>query len=250
MDRRNLNRITAGALTLSILIVALMLSGSLSQPSRIVLPQEEKTTDEIPGLSDSSGNALTAVTVTPQTVQAAIETLSRPNIYLRTVSVQHFWSGGSGTAETTVSVNGPWTRLDRTLPDERLRHTLTDGEITYIWHSDSDTVFQGAAGDISADMEQSIPTYENVLTLPVSSIVTADDRTISDLTNCIYVETAADEAGYSLRYWISVETGLLVAAEKVLGEETVYRMWEVNMDLAPEFGEEFTLPNGTILIDN
>ena len=250
MDRRNLNRITAAVLTLAILVVALMLSGSLKRPSRIVLPQEEETADETPGVSDSPSGSLTMVTITPQTVQTAIETLARPEVYRRTVSVQQFWSGGSGTVETIVSSQAPWLRTDRTLADGRLRHTLTDGKTTYIWQSDSDTVFEAAAGEISADMEQLIPTYEDVLELPADSIVIADYRTISDVTNCIYVETAVDEFGYSLHYWVSVESGLLVAAEKLQENETVYRMWETAIDLTPVFEEEFTLPDGTILATN
>jgi len=250
VDRRNLNRITAAVLTLAILVVALMLSGSLKRPSRIVLPQEEENSSEMPGVSDSSGDALTMITITPQTVQAAIETLARPEIYRRTVSVQQFWNGGNGTVETTVASLAPWLRIDRTLADGRLRHTLTDGEATYIWLSDSDTVFKAAAGEISADMEQLIPTYEDVLELPTDSIITADYRTISDVTNCIYVETAVDEFGYSQHYWVSVESGLLVAAERLQENKTVYRMWETAIDLTPVFEEEFTLPDGTILITN
>ena len=66
--------------------------------------------------------------------------------------------------------------------------------------------------------------------------------------NCIYVETAADAYGYVLRYWVSVDTGLLVAAEKQLDGETVYRMWETSSELDPIIETEFTLPDGTDLL--
>ena len=250
MDRHNLNRITAATLTLAILVVALMLSGSFKRPSRIELPSEEENYTEAPSVSDSSTDHLTVVSITPQTVQTAIETLQRPVVYRRTVRVQHFWGeDSSGTVETTVSVSSPWTRLDRILVDGRIRHSLTDGERTYIWLSNSSDVFKTSAGSISSDEELAIPTYEDVLTLPVENIITADYRTISDTTNCIYVETSADDYGYSLHYWISVDSGLLVAAEKLLNGETVYRMWETGIDLVPAFEDEFTLPDGTILLN-
>ena len=51
------------------------------------------------------------------------------------------------------------------------------------------------------------------------------------------------------RYWVSVDTGLLVAAEKLSGKETVYRMWQTAIDLVPVFTDEFTLPDGTVLAE-
>ena len=71
------------------------------------------------------------------------------------------------------------------------------------------------AGDITPDDEQAIPTYETILDLPVEDIAAADYRSVSDV-NCIYVETVQDPEGYTQRYWVSVETGLLVASERLL----------------------------------
>lgn len=249
MDKRKLNRITAVFLTLLVLVVAFMLSGSFRRTSRVVLPQESQQDEQISGFPGDSTDVLTVVAVAPDTVQAAIETLARPEQYRQTVSVQQFWSGGNGTSETTAAVLTPWSRLDRQLADGRQRHVLTDGETTYLWYNSEQSVLRVSAGSISADMEQSIPTYEDVLQLPVETIAAADYRTIGDQVNCIYVETAADEAGYTLRYWVSVDTGLLVAAEKLSGKETVYRMWQTAIDLVPVFTDEFTLPDGTVLAE-
>ena len=47
-----------------------------------------------------------------------------------------------------------------------------------------------------------------------------------------------------------MEAGLLVAAEKLLGEETVYRMWQTSEEFSPVIDREFTLPDGTdVLVD-
>ncbi len=75
-------------------------------------------------------------------------------------------------------------------------------------------MFSGPAGDISPDAEQAIPTYEDVLALPPEHIAQADYRMVSDV-RCIYVETAEDDWGYTQRYWVSVDTGLLVVAERL-----------------------------------
>ena len=70
------------------------------------------------------------IAVTPETVQTAIETLTRPRQYSRVIRVEQLWDGGSGSFETTVTVSGRWTRTDRSLSDGQVRHTITDGEIT------------------------------------------------------------------------------------------------------------------------
>ena len=146
-------------------------------------------------------------------------------------------------------VNGAWTRIDRSMPDGRIRHTITGDENVYIWYNHEDEVYSTAAGNISADNEQTIPTYEDILELPVEMIVAADYRMISDI-DCIYVETAEDTAGYVLRYWVSVDTGLLTVAEKLLEEEPVYRMASLSVEQGITMEMDFTLPDGTVLIES
>ena len=97
-------------------------------------------------------------------------------------------------------------------------------------------------------MEQTIPTYEDVLSLPADTIAQADYRMVSDV-RCIYVETAADESGCVQRYWISVDTGLLVVAERLQDDEPVYRMAALTLDAAAPEEESFTLPDGTVLME-
>ena len=143
-----------------------------------------------------------------------------------------------------MTVNGPWTRTDRTMPDGRARHTITGPETVYVWYNNEKSVYSGPVGAVSADVEQSIPTYEDILELSPEQISAADYRTISGV-NCIYVEAAEDDGGYVLRYWVSVDTGLLVAAEKLLDGQRVYRMEALTVDQTEPAATEFTLPDGT-----
>ena len=229
------------------LIVALMLSTTLRRTSHITLPGTEQTPGQTSDGPAVSGDALTVVEVAPDTVQSAIATLSRPETYRRTVTVEQFWDGGSGAYETTVTVNGTWTRTDRTMPDGQVRHTILGEENVYIWYNQEQDVYTAPAGTFSADNEQTIPTYEDILELPVETIAIADFRTISNV-NCIYVETAMDDAGYVMRYWVSVDTGLLTVAERLMGEEPVYRMASLAADQGSETESAFLLPDGTNLL--
>lgn len=247
MKRRKLSRAAVGFAGLIALVVVLMLINSLRPSPEIELPSQEE--EGMQSEENSSGDGLTVVEIRPDTVQAAVATLERPETYRRELVVQQFWDSGSGTMENTVTVSGGWTRVDQTLARDRVRHSVTDGRMTYIWYNSQRTVYEAQTGEISADMEQAIPTYEDVLDLPMEEISAANYQTLSNM-NCIYVETAADAYGYVLKYWVSVDSGLLVAAEKLLDGETVYRMWETSADLNPTVGSEFTLPDGTDLLAN
>ena len=263
--KRTQKLVTWGIVILVVLVVLLMLVSNLRRSSRVVLP-DTNTSAEGGGDLPAEGGALTVVEVTPETVQAAIETLHRPEAYSRTVTVEYLWTGGSGTIELSTAVSAPWTRVDRTLPDGQVRHSITDGETTYIWYNGESEVYTGPAGAISADAEETIPTYEDVLAgladpydyfgpldadsvlaLPQERIVQADYRVVSDV-RCIYAETAEDAWGYAQRYWVSVDTGLLVVAERLQKGETVYRMAALEADQTAPPAETFTLPDGTDLL--
>ena len=246
MDKRRLKFITWGFVLLTAVIVALMLMSNLRRSSRVELPDTENDaqgSENVP----TEGSALTVVEVRPETVQAAIETLHRPQAYRRSVTVEYLWNSDSGTAEMTTAVLNGWTRVDRTLADGQTRHVITDGTVSYIWYNEESDFHTGASADISADAEQAIPTYEEILALPPETITQADYSTVSDV-RCIYVETAEDEWGYTQRYWVSVDTGLLVVAERLYDGEPVYRMAALTVDQSIPSTYDFTLPDGTILV--
>ena len=247
MEKRKLKWLTWGIVAFMVLAVGVILSGTLRRTSHITLPEAESSAGQDSERPDSADDTLTVIEVVPSTVQAAIETLARPESYRRTVTVEQFWSGGSGSYEVKTAVSGPWTRIDRTMPDGRVRHTATGPETVYVWYNNEKNVYSGPVGGISADAEQSIPTYEDILDLPVEQIVAADYRMISDVC-CIYVETAEDPSGYVLRYWVSVDTGLLAAAEKLQEGSTVYRMAALTADQSELPQDTFLLPDGTSVL--
>lgn len=243
MERRKLNWITWGFVALTMIVLALMLAGILRRPTAITLP-DPNTAPEQNGGGMEEG-VLTVVEVTPETVQAAVATLARPQRYRRTVTVEQLWSGGSGSYETAVAVLGPWTRTDRTMPDGRVRHTITGEEMVYIWYNAETEVYAAPVGEITADREQPIPTYEDVLRLDPWEILEADYREASGVS-CIYVEAQGEDC--VLRYWVSVETGLLTAAEKLVDGETVYRMASLTLGAEP-VAADLALPDGTLLAE-
>ena len=243
MDKRKLNWITWSFVALTVLVLAMMLAMTLRSPVEIVLPDPDTAQDASDGMLDATGD-VAVVEVAPSTVQAAIATLDRPEVYRRTLTIEQIWSGGSRSYEIAETVRGGWTRTDRTMPDGRVRHTITGPEDVYIWYNSETSVYHGPAGEITADNELPIPTYEEILDLDPETITAADYRELLGEA-CIYTE--AQTGDYTLRYWVSVENGLLVSAEKLAGEETVYSMTALAVDQTEPTAADFTLPDGTVV---
>ena len=69
-----------------------------------------------------------------------------------------------------------------------------------------------------------------------------------DGARCIYVEVYREELGYLERYWISVSSGLLTAAETEKDGRVVYAMSSSQLVSPLAGGEDaFTLPEGRVL---
>ncbi len=62
-------------------------------------------------------------------------------------------------------------------------------------------------------------------------------------------KTEPDDAGYVERYWVSVSSGLLAAAERECDGAVVYRMAALTVSYDGVDAEDFTLPNGTVLYE-
>ena len=243
MRKWRVTPIGAAFVALVLLVLLFVLRGALHHPTRVVLPQETSSTED-DGLS-LDDNSAGRVTVRPDTVQSAVATLARPARYTRSITIERYYTGGSGVDRSTVSVDGAWMRTDTEEASGELSHTVTNGEKTWLWYGSGKEYFESAAS-FTADEEQGIPTYEDILRLDEKSIASADYRLL-DTVDCIYVETAADALGYVERYWVSVSDGLLCAAEKLNGDEVVYRMAGMTVDTAAPGADAFTLPDGTKL---
>lgn len=245
MGKQKMTPIGIACILLVLLVVAFMVRGSLREPEKIVLPPEPSTTE--PSGPNVDNEAVDRVEVRPDTVQSAIEVLARPRVYTRTITVERYWSGGSGVSVITAAAADGWLRLDVTETDGQTRHVITGDDAVYIWYGSSRKVYSGASA-LTQDAEQGILTYEDILALPPERIAAADYRALEGV-NCIYVETEPDEAGYVERYWVSVSSGLLAAAERECDGAVVYRMAALTVSYDGVDAEDFTLPDGTVLYE-
>ena len=224
-------RTALAAVIILVVLAAVLYSFSMNlfgPTPELVLPDPDATASTGPSAEPSGGQGGVLVEVSPQTVQSLIASLSRYESYSRTAAVEYFDGGQSvGTASARVWADGGWIRTDVTLASGRVEHAILGDGRLWLWYDRESTVYQGPAEDLSADLIQRVPTYEDVLALDKQSI---------------------SAAGYVERYWISETSGLLMAAETEKDGELVYTMssQEVVSPLDQAAGV-FALPDGTQL---
>lgn len=217
---------------------------------QVVLPSPDASSGGESSVStDSSSNSLHRVEVTPETVQNVIASLARSTSYYRECSIESFWGDDNSTLTTVkVWVDGAWSHVCQTMPSGLIRHDLVGSDHVYYWYEGEDSWLTAPAQSGSADLAQHLPTYETVLELPMDSITAAGYEEKGDLP-CIYVAVDSTVDGYQECYWISVDSGLLVAAETTQDGVLTYRMSALTpiQSLVSTDNNIFALPDGTVL---
>ena len=162
--------------------------------------------------------------ITPDTVQAAISTLSRAQSYSRTVTVKYYWPGGESSTELYSWVDGERTRI-RIQLDADSENILVDGNTLYIWYDSIPAeVYSGPVTDsLEADQWLRCLSYEDLLELPATDIFTAAYELYNG-ESCIYVEYNSGELGYTNHIYVSASTGLLMRAETYDSTGLIYSM--------------------------
>ena len=250
MDQKN--RVVFSAAVILLIFAALLISfGRIffnTHTPDVVLPQVSDSAPGSSGSSDpSSQSSGQTVSVTTQTVQNVIATLDRVDSYYREVTVEQFWTGGSSSSTVQVWTDQEWSLVRQLLPNNTVRQDLIGPETAYYWYQGSSRYESTPAGELSADLAQRLPTYETVLNLSTASITDAGYELKGDIP-CIYVQSVDNTSNHIKRYWVSVDSGLLVSAELHRNETLIYRMTALSPIQSPcPAGAAFQLPDGTVL---
>lgn len=210
------------------------------------------------GLSDSSLEAgganagFLSVEVTKTTVQYIIQSLQRQDSYYRELTFELFSEGGDSEQGSIFNIKA-WTDGDCTMTTESSSSGLTQHIIVnegkrYVWYGNDQRYRETPAEKKESDLAQRILTYEDVIDLPTENIVDAG-HDMKDGKYCIWVEYSEESVGYLERYWIEIESGLLVAAETRNKEDgrLIQRLTETHYEAPINQQVKFILPDGTIL---
>ncbi|HWS42228.1 MAG TPA: hypothetical protein VN421_03995 [Pseudoflavonifractor sp.] len=248
------NRTIFVVLIAIVIVVAVFFSFGLNlfmtDTPDVYLPDVTDSPGEEPGPGGTADpDRYTRVDVTPETVQDVIRTMVplQPKSFHRTVTVQTALGDGTmGTTENSVWVDFGWTMVESLWQSGVTEHTIVGEGHVYRWFSGDWTYKDWDGEERDANMAQRIPTYEDVLDLD-RDLITATGYENKNGLPCVYVEVAENELGNRERYWVSVETGLLVAAETRKGEETLLLMSSGTVESPVQQGRSFALPDGTVL---
>ena len=230
------------AVGILLFIALLSTQHMLHEDNTITLPARTPDSETDDNKNDSVD--LNILSITPATVQAAVSTLSRPASYQRTQTITLYWNGGESTTTAQVFVHSGITRIDATLKDGTICHTLLSGETSCVWYDDETEWTTMRTQQLSADALQRMPTYESVLELDATQIVQAE-YCLHNGVYCIYIQTAPNLDGYAERYWISTQSGLLYAAERTMDGNVIYRFSATEPGIDPPDESLFLLPDGS-----
>lgn len=192
---------------------------------------------------------LLRVEVTPRTVQTVIASLSVPESYYRNLQTWLFW-GVDNSAQTTVEVwvDRNLTQVQKNLPSAVVRHEILTEDTVYFWYDGDSQYLTTQRSDFATELSQTIPNYQTVLDLEQDAILTANYQT-KEGQPCIYVEASSAPLFLNEHYWISTETGLLIASETYDGETLIYRMEGFSTITIPiPEQRSFVLPDGNLLV--
>ncbi len=249
---------TVGLIAVAGLFILLLLFSFglpfFSRSEELTLPTDEQLRPTVPEGGASGTPDYTVVQITPTNVQAVIGTLARQAQYYREWTVQRYWGSVDAPQEakdTVLSWNdGENSRTTLMTATGTIQNCIVKDGTAHLWYSGQRTYRSYPVRSQEAiDLTQNIPTYESVLSLKETDIVRAGYETY-ETTACIFVEARIDDLGYLERYWVSVESGLLFAAETVreVDDMVLYRMYEkVSAPLKDTDSKQFTLPDGTLL---
>lgn len=231
MDRSRtvLFLVVAAVLVAAAVLLALFFSGFGGETAEVRLPQ---TFTGEPGEPDGpAAEGLLLANVTPETVQAVVSTLVRPDSYSRQLTVTRFWEGGSRTEAVSVWQKSGMLRVLVDSAGEQKNILYYQGSVSIWYGSDSEHVFHYQSEDPAlGDSLQQIPTYEDLLALDPASIREAGYiRHGGGWRIMASAETAGGGLGV---YYISIETGLLEEAERWEDGRLVYSLSAGEADLS------------------
>ena len=123
-----------------------------------------------------------------------------------------------------------------------VRLMQSGGGFVTVWQEGlfEDAVMYPSSDPELIDALQMLPTYENLLALDPAQIEAAGYVKLDGAWR-IMATVREQPTGYRMGYYISIETGLLEAAERWDGDTLLYRMTAETADLAAPEDELFRL---------
>lgn len=229
-----------GIIAAVVLIIAAVLISTVS--SRNKTPVISLPSPPANGNSSELGSDENSLDVTAETVCSALKILNRTENYSRTYTVKTLWEGGE--SEESISVWQKGDKVRMTISGKnKTKNLLILGDELYIWYDNSVGFLKTTLdkeGYSSADSFARLITYEELFDTAPEDIT---DAGYVDKLNqpCIFAEYISD-GDYVNRIYVSVDTGLLVASEKLKNGKEVITMATTSTELITPADSVFAVP--------
>lgn len=233
---------------------------SISSPPIILPSLASPSTDDSHQQAENS--SLYRIEVTPTTLHNVILALQKNTSYSRSINTTLYGQDNALTTTTQIWYQDGLTHVSKTLPTGLIRHDMIlnpehlpensplaqESPFSYYWYQDSQTYLSQPLTSYANDLAQHIPTYETILNLNIDAIQQANYQ-IKEGFPSIFIEATPPPLYYTERFWVSTETGLLLAAETYEGDKLIYSMTGYTPITSPlPAGTHFSLPDGTLLL--
>ena len=204
----------------------------------------------LPGEQTQSTDTIdySRVEITKDNVQSIVAAMKRPDEYYTETKSETFFDNTSAVSLRRRWVRDGISRVDILNSGGSLTmSSIYTSSTVYYWTPGSSRVLKMPRGSFTADNEQMMMDYETLLNLAPESITDAKLSRISG-EQCIYVE-AKNAMGYIEKYWISSQNGLLVLGQTLKGEQIIYSVQLVDINLTRPDDIEFTLPDKKVITE-
>ena len=253
MSTKRIFGITAfGVLFIVAVIGIMLLSSYLRRDNGMVSLPDVSTSPGTVKPIEAESAALSRVEVTRETVRAVVSGLSRPESYTRNVEIESIWEGGQASYNIEVAVDGGLTSLRTLTVNGVEKRIVITPDTLYIWYTGDSIPYVGKIDSPyneykTADEYQMLITYEDILGLDANAIIDAGYTGYAE-EDCVFIAYLSPEFGYTGKYYISIDLGLVTGAEEY--DETgmlVYRMTTSEYTVGEVDPAVFSLPDGTNL---
>jgi len=229
----------AAAVAIALIFIMLLYFGfGREETAQVLLPSPAASGSPSEGPESASGS-LRKIEVNPETVRIVLANLPRIDGYSRSISVETFWSEGSGVTSLSVwSLGGS----ERITVGEGLsaQNILLQNGTVYVWYDDPSRAYSGKAASDDADRWQRIYSFEALLSEDIE--ITGAGYADYDGEPCVYASFKSPAFGYDCKLYVSVETGLLIGSETYEGGKPVLRMSSSALDINPPDSSLFAVP--------
>ncbi len=237
--------LTSALLLVGLLVLAYVVLLRGNRQPQIVLPTDQTHREDPVDPSQPKPDRIVALN--PDNVLDALRTLTPEDYYHETLGVSIIWDEGSSSRRVERYCAQGVQRISVT-GQNGTRCYLSDGQTLYVWYDGDETaVSRPLDGAVSLMDLAGLPDYlEELQHAQIQEVSFLSEDDIQE--ERIYVRAITSD-GAERRYWVDLDTALLLRADVLEDERLTYQILQLEHEqVAPTddlFRGIFALPDGT-----